>query len=41
VTSVGGALRQRQVGRFNFLLPVMLIAAYGIFVWVHVLGGGF
>jgi hypothetical protein len=38
-TTVGKALRQRQVGRFNFLLPVLLIASYGIFVWVHVIGG--
>jgi hypothetical protein len=36
--TVGGALRRRQVGRFNFLLPLMLAAAYGILAWVHVVG---
>lgn len=34
----GGALRQRQVSGFNFLLLVMLVAAYGLLVWVHVVG---
>jgi hypothetical protein len=37
-TTIGGALRRRQVGRLNFLLLVMLIAAYVLFAWAHLVG---
>ncbi|MBI5670153.1 MAG: toll/interleukin-1 receptor domain-containing protein [Chloroflexi bacterium] len=40
-STVGAALRQRQVGRLNFLLLVMLVAAYGMLLWVQLLGRGF